>query len=532
MGFSSYFLITWDLIKHARDKNIRVGPGRGSAAGCAVAYTLWITDLDPIKYDLLFERFLNPSRISMPDIDMDFDSRYRDEMIRYAAETYGRDHVAQIITFAQIKARNAVRDGPPLLGTPTPWAQVAKAMPPLTWPRTPLASCLRRPRVEGYRWPPTCAAGTRPIPTQGGHRRPRALAAFAGQDGIHARRGSPRRRAHEYLPIRASPRRRTARDPGGRPLRDARARARPAQDDFLGCATSTSSPTPSIDQTTKGVELASTRSPRGPQPTTCSKGDSIACSNSRAAPCAPASAAAPDSSRRSPPRALSARARWRPTCTTTRDRKNGRKIIGPAPRPDRSRLHPVPRSTPIREAYRPEVRRLSPSPTPTTSEACLPAGSRSGSGPDAVPIGGEWVARPAWNHRHTTHMPPTTVDDVGPSGRRSFIGSPRRPPTIEAPTTTFSSSTGFGGAGPGPSGRPLRSRCQLCASGGPELVGGLSQEPTLVRCGASACVPHVGPVVRWGGGRAECFDFICRTRAALCRRRDFLVHTCGKNDRG
>ena len=86
MGFASYFLIVWDLIKHAKDQGIRVGPGRGSAAGCAVAYCLRITDLDPIKYDLLFERFLNPSRISMPDIDMDFDSRYRDEMIRYAAD--------------------------------------------------------------------------------------------------------------------------------------------------------------------------------------------------------------------------------------------------------------------------------------------------------------------------------------------------------------------------------------------------------------------------------------------------------------
>ena len=86
MGFSSYFLIVWDLIRHARDHDIRVGPGRGSAAGCAVAYCLRITDLDPIRYDLLFERFLNPSRVSMPDIDMDFDSRYRDEMIRYAAE--------------------------------------------------------------------------------------------------------------------------------------------------------------------------------------------------------------------------------------------------------------------------------------------------------------------------------------------------------------------------------------------------------------------------------------------------------------
>ena len=136
MGFASYFLITWDLIKHARDNNIRVGPGRGSAAGCAVAYTLWITDLDPIKYDLLFERFLNPSRISMPDIDMDFDSRYRDEMIRYAAERYGRDHVAQIVTFSTIKARAAVRDAARVLGYPYAVGdKVAKAMPPLVMGR-------------------------------------------------------------------------------------------------------------------------------------------------------------------------------------------------------------------------------------------------------------------------------------------------------------------------------------------------------------------------------------------------------------
>lgn len=143
MGFSSYFLITWDLIKHARDSNIRVGPGRGSAAGCAVAYSLWITDLDPIKYDLLFERFLNPSRISMPDIDMDFDSRYRDEMIRYAAERYGRDHVAQIVTFSQIKARAAVRDAARVLGYPyIVGDKVAKAMPPLIMGRdTPLKYC-------------------------------------------------------------------------------------------------------------------------------------------------------------------------------------------------------------------------------------------------------------------------------------------------------------------------------------------------------------------------------------------------------
>jgi len=144
MGFSSYFLITWDLIRHARQQEIRVGPGRGSAAGCAVAYSLWITDLDPIRYDLLFERFLNPSRISMPDIDMDFDSRYRDEMIRYAAEKYGRDHVAQIVTFSQIKARAAVRDAARVLGYPYAMGdRIAKAMPPLILGRdTPLAACL------------------------------------------------------------------------------------------------------------------------------------------------------------------------------------------------------------------------------------------------------------------------------------------------------------------------------------------------------------------------------------------------------
>ncbi len=155
MGFSSYFLITWDLINHARVNGIRVGPGRGSAAGCAVAYTLWITDLDPIKYDLLFERFLNPSRISMPDIDMDFDSRYRDEMIRYAAERYGRDHVAQIVTFSQIKARAAVRDAARVLGYPyVVGDKVAKAMPPLIMGRdTPLKYCFEESEkyIDGYK---------------------------------------------------------------------------------------------------------------------------------------------------------------------------------------------------------------------------------------------------------------------------------------------------------------------------------------------------------------------------------------------
>ncbi len=155
MGFSSYFLIVWDLIRYARTRDIRVGPGRGSAAGCAVAYCLRITDLDPIRYDLLFERFLNPSRLSMPDIDMDFDSRYRDEMIRYAAERYGRDHVAQIITFGTIKARNAVRDAARVLGFPyNVGDRIAKAMPPLVMGRdTPLKYCFEQhPKyADGYK---------------------------------------------------------------------------------------------------------------------------------------------------------------------------------------------------------------------------------------------------------------------------------------------------------------------------------------------------------------------------------------------
>ncbi|MEO8362938.1 MAG: DNA polymerase III subunit alpha [Ilumatobacteraceae bacterium] len=155
MGFSSYFLIVWDLIRYAREHGIRVGPGRGSAAGCAVAYCLGITDLDPIKFDLLFERFLNPSRISMPDIDMDFDSRYRDQMIRYASEKYGRDHVAQIITFGTIKARNAVRDAARVLGFPSSTGdRIAKLMPPIVMGRdTPLKFCFEHSDEHrvGYR---------------------------------------------------------------------------------------------------------------------------------------------------------------------------------------------------------------------------------------------------------------------------------------------------------------------------------------------------------------------------------------------
>jgi DNA polymerase III subunit alpha len=131
MGFPAYFLIVWDLIRFAHERGIRTGPGRGSAAGSIVAYCLGITALDPIRYKLIFERFLNPGRRQMPDIDMDFDERYRADVIRYAAEKYGSDHVAQIVTFSTIKGKQAIRDAARVLGHPYGLGdKVAKAMPP------------------------------------------------------------------------------------------------------------------------------------------------------------------------------------------------------------------------------------------------------------------------------------------------------------------------------------------------------------------------------------------------------------------
>ncbi|MBV9312726.1 MAG: DNA polymerase III subunit alpha [Pseudonocardia sp.] len=133
MGFPGYFLVTADLIQYAKSVGIRCGPGRGSAAGSLVAYALGITDLDPIKHKLIFERFLNPERISMPDIDMDFDERRRGEMIRYTTEKYGEDRIAQIITYSTIKAKAAIKDSARVLfGQPgySVADRITKAMPP------------------------------------------------------------------------------------------------------------------------------------------------------------------------------------------------------------------------------------------------------------------------------------------------------------------------------------------------------------------------------------------------------------------
>jgi DNA polymerase-3 subunit alpha len=131
MGFPGYFLIVWDFINHAKKNSIPVGPGRGSAAGSLVAYSLKITDIDPLQYDLLFERFLNPERVSMPDIDIDFCVRGRQKVIDYVAEYYGRDHVAQISTFGTMASKAAIKDVGRALEMP--YAEVdkiAKMIPP------------------------------------------------------------------------------------------------------------------------------------------------------------------------------------------------------------------------------------------------------------------------------------------------------------------------------------------------------------------------------------------------------------------
>src|SRR4051812_19848082 len=131
MGFPGYFLVTADLCRYAKDNGIRVGPGRGSAAGSLVAYAMRITDLDPVEHKLLFERFLNPERISMPDIDLDFDERRRGDMIRYATEKYGEERVSQIITYGTIKAKAAVKDAARVMGYPFAVGdKITKAMPP------------------------------------------------------------------------------------------------------------------------------------------------------------------------------------------------------------------------------------------------------------------------------------------------------------------------------------------------------------------------------------------------------------------
>lgn len=151
MEFPGYFLVVADLCAHAREVGIRVGPGRGSAAGSLVSYALGITALDPIKHGLLFERFLNPERISMPDIDLDFDERRRSEMIAYATNKYGEDRVAQIITYSNIKSKQALKDATRVLGYPYAIGdKITKTLPPTIMGKDITLSGIFDPKNDRY----------------------------------------------------------------------------------------------------------------------------------------------------------------------------------------------------------------------------------------------------------------------------------------------------------------------------------------------------------------------------------------------
>ena len=221
MGFAGYFLIVWDLIRFAREQGIRVGPGRGSAAGSVVSYSLRVTDLDPLRYGLLFERFLNADRVEMPDIDMDFDERRRDEVIRYATERYGSDRVAQIVTFQTIKGKQGIRDAARVLGfPPVVGDRLCKMYPPAVMGRDePIDRALEiSPELrEAYEREPEAPRDRR---HGAGARRP-SPGGFRARGRRGDRRRAPRRvppfEAHEGLAGRV--------EEDGHPVRHERRRA-------------------------------------------------------------------------------------------------------------------------------------------------------------------------------------------------------------------------------------------------------------------------------------------------------------------
>ncbi len=233
MGFNAYFLIVWDFVNYAKDNGIAVGPGRGSAAGSIVAYCLAITDVDPLRYDLLFERFLNPERVSMPDIDIDFSVRGRERVMRYVIEKYGRESVAQIVTFGKMFPRAATRDAARVLGHDYGAGdRLAKLIPDPIMGRPPSFDDCLKPGEElrkAYDEDPIAApdhrrrqgpGGDRPQLVdprrRGRDRRPpadRHRAAAAGRRGHHRRGRQPRVSPH-----------------GHAVLDEARRGARPAED--------------------------------------------------------------------------------------------------------------------------------------------------------------------------------------------------------------------------------------------------------------------------------------------------------------
>ena len=221
MGFSSYFLIVWDFVRYAKENGVAVGPGRGSAAGSIVSYVLKITDLDPLAEGLIFERFLNPGRKSMPDIDIDFSVRGRERMIRYVGEKYGRESVAQIITFGKMAPRAATRDAARVLGFDYATGdRLAKQIPEPIMGRSPsFEECLQQ-------GPGTETDLRRRARREKDHRR------RPGPRGDHPQQLDPRRRGGDRRPAAAGDRAAAAgrgQDrPGRRPTAAATGRAKPS----------------------------------------------------------------------------------------------------------------------------------------------------------------------------------------------------------------------------------------------------------------------------------------------------------------
>ena len=180
VGFAGYFLIVWDFIRFAREHGVPVGPGRGSAAGCLVAYALRITDIDPIEHDLIFERFLNEERISPPDIDIDFCENRRGEVIEYVTRKYGRENVAQIITFGTMKAKAVVRDVGRVLDMPYADVDKIAKMIPFDLKMTLDKALEESPALkDAYQKDAAGEGPHRHLPAPGGHHPPR----------LHPRRG-------------------------------------------------------------------------------------------------------------------------------------------------------------------------------------------------------------------------------------------------------------------------------------------------------------------------------------------------------
>jgi DNA polymerase-3 subunit alpha len=201
MGFPGYFLIVADFIKWAKDNDIPVGPGRGSGAGSLVAYSLTITDLDPLRYSLLFERFLNPERVSMPDFDIDFCMDRREEVIRYVQEKYGRDRVGQIITFGALLSKAAVRDVGRVLQMPFGQVDKLSKMIPVEGRQTRL----HREGHRAGRTHPHRDDRDRAGPPRGAREPGQAPDGLRGQDrGAAAERLHPRRRCRDRGPRRST----------------------------------------------------------------------------------------------------------------------------------------------------------------------------------------------------------------------------------------------------------------------------------------------------------------------------------------